>query len=301
MSIFGKKPTSTESTPKPELSIELNGCKIEGTIVRDLMDNFYRRNPEDLQELLSNIFQELGITTTLEVYGNKILTADGKTISYSGQSSSICGPRYPHIGISTNNTRASYAIKNGEIFPHFFECKQDKKSLTFYFPSSENYNKPSIRISEGNWLLNIDTIEEVTRIERSPEMEKELLALEFSDALTPNAIYKIVRKYINLPIRIDLGWTSGIFNYYIWKIRIIDGKCVSYMENTLSESKNDYVVKTEVDLVNNYFRYETPNLEYSFHNEKFNFTTNSQAFEEDFVSCKAEITAFKDKMKHILD
>lgn len=299
--IFGRKPTATTESPKVEPSILINGCKIEGGMLRNLMSDLHRRNPDDLQLVITNIFQEMNITGPISVLGNNIITEDGKTITFSDQSSSIWGPRYPNFTISTETTEESFSIKNDEILPISFATTQNAKSLTFYYPHVDNYGRPSIYIREGQWLLNIKFTDEVDTIQRSPEMENELLNITLTEALKPADIYKIICKYISLPVRIELGWEESHFIYYFWKASIIDGKCILYMESTLTKTKSDYAIITSVDLANNEFRYETQHTEYSFKNGKFTFTTHSETFEAVYISCKAEITALKEKMKHLLD
>lgn len=299
--IFGRKPAATTESPKVEPSILINGCKIEGIMLRKLMSDLNRRNPEELQLVITNIFQEMNITGPISVLDNNLITEDGKTITFYGNSSSIWGPRYPNFTIATENTQESFSIKTDEILPTSFEITLDTKSLVFHYPNADNFDRPSIYIREGQYLLNINFTDEVDNIQRSPEMENELLNVTLTEAIKPADIYKIIRKYISLPARIELGWEESHFIYYFWKASIIDDKCVSYMESTLTEAKSDYALIKSVDLVHNEFRFETPHTEYSFKNGKFKFTTNSETFEAVYISCKAEITALKEKMKHLLD
>lgn len=301
MSIFGKKPSAKESTPKPEPSIEINGCKFEGPIVRNIMYDWRCDTPQQVQQKISDILAKLNISTPFTISNHDLITEDGKTIRFTASSGTIWDSRYPSVSISCGNCKTSYSIIKDELYPKFFEILQNSKSLTVYFPSSDNYNKTSIFMCQDDWRLNIYSIEEVEKFERSPEMEKELLSLNLTETLTPADIYKILCKYVSFPVRIELGFRNGIFNYYLWKISIIDGKAVSYMESIFSEDKSDYAVITEVDLVTNNHRYECGNLEFSFKNGKFKFTTDSESYEEAFISCKAEIIAFTEKMKHLLD
>ncbi len=302
MSIFGKKPAKVQNVQKSEPSIEINGCKIEGKVLRRIMYALDCNTPELLQKKLSEVFSKLDITAPLSISEENLITEDGKLIRFIGTSSTIFSPRYPIISITQENIGYSYFINGDTISTNEYSIEKNGKTLTFSYPTSENHNRASIRMNNGKFVLDIQYLDKVEDFIPFLSMEDDLFTLELTEKFTPAEIYKIISRQVNLPVRIEYSVQKRIFYIHLWRIKIKNNECISYMESQLNDDFSHCVKVTEYNFEDNTFRYEeSKKLEFSFKKGEFKFTVNSEQYAEAFNSCQAIITAFKEKMKHILD
>lgn len=296
--------TSTEATTsKTDRAIKINGCEFEGTVLDELISWTASSNPETAVEKLSTVLQKLNITGNISLAGISPITLfEGeKVVKLFHAGSKLTDFRYPRISILEGNEEITYSVNEGELQMEVITKNSDNGYLDFFFPTVDNTFHPLIEIRKGDWILNVDTSDGNSSLSRIPSLEEKLLSLDLTEKLTPSEVYKILSSFYTIPLSIWLTWTDNLHISTLWRVSIVDGKCMFYRKAHLSEENGELDIVWEIDEQEKSFRYQTNTVDYTLRKGKFTFETSSTSYENVFNSCKAEIAIFREEMKHILD